>query len=347
MAQFLDEYFDTISQNLELNLIDEERLSLLYKKTFDCIDLLLQSSSSSPADTFDPIHFENLTRLIENLIACKSRNSLLLSAQMMLNLLKLLEKQAMQPNADIVLNAVLKISSEIELSSHDTSSLLEALANVEVGEPRLRHQIKEKLVEKVLEKFKLEKREVDALIKDKTFLSDLRLVSLELNSSKTERNSFDLDIFVKYNSFGFLVKLLDLLLNRIATSITRESSDEESNDEESNEAILKDLLEIICTLVMPLMTYEKYFLEENILQTFIQFFQSRSMIENFCERYLNLFYKLMYIFQTMSRKVFYNQRNGTQFEYFRNESESFLVLKDAKLIFATMHFSGPGRLILA
>ena len=49
-------------------------------------------------------------------------------------------------------------------------------------------------------------------------------------------NSFDLDMFVKYDSFVFLVKRIDLLLNRIATGITRESS----------EIILKDyLLEII------------------------------------------------------------------------------------------------------
>ena len=295
----------------------------------------------SSSEAFDLTQFENFLGIMKIEIGFKRKHSLLFSTKFLFYLLKLPEKSACKLYTENILDLALRISSQIDKSSIESDysipRVFEKLANVKSNDEFKKDQIKEKLLELVLNIFKEFTIINEALINNEVFLKLLQLISTELHNSRADiPKRFNFCLFVKYESFGFLTKLFDFLLKRIEIASRINIDGDDLVSDECNENILKFLLEIIIRLVRQQLKYEDYFLKENILQVFIDFFQIPTIVHIFYKRYINMLDKLTCIFMDLTRTLYYNRMNCKKFEYFANKSDSFAILRRVKSVYAEM-----------
>ena len=171
------------------------------------------------------------------------------------------------------------------------------------------------------------------LFKNKTFLNDLEFISIEMNGKQCE--SFDFQIFVKFDSFGFLVRFFSLLIKQIDV--------EQEDNDETYEMILKDLLEIFYELLRHRsLNYVENFVKENMFEEILVFLSDSTLVEYFFDRYVSMFYKIMCIFQDITRGIhfitLYSDSNFI-FKYFSKDTDYLTTLNNIKSLLGKIYFA--------
>jgi hypothetical protein len=161
------------------------------------------------------------------------------------------------------------------------------------------------------------------LVRDETFIDDLRLLSITLNNDNN--TFFYWDLFKKYNSIYLFTKLLDFMFKILKDELSCDSS--EDDNREIVHRVLRDLLEIIFQLVQKSYKFKKSFLDKGMFIIFIKFFEDISLVEFLVKAYVNTISKIVSIFFLLCRKLYYLDDVSP---YISDRAQTVKVLIDAR-----------------
>ena len=261
---------------------------------------------------------------------------MLIGSSLLKRFLILIEKKLDTNQIEITLEIILNLSekkmfnrsAEIIDKSH-----FENLENLTKDKPimdKIVSNFEKKTIHSCLSSFEV-LLVTDQLFENTLFKQNLNYISKILNGNQSK--SFDWEIFGQFDSFRFFSRLFEFLFDRFDKMLYNQ-------DENLEEFIdlLKDIVEIIFRLVRRPLKYERNFIKYGMFQIILKIFENILLVKFIYELNLSILYKTVCIFIDISKFIYYESiREGKRFEYFDTESNSFLILNQAKDVLYDLH----------
>jgi hypothetical protein len=241
---------------------------------------------------------ENAFKIIEIISSMRVREILEIKSTFFLRLLNLMTHD----REGRILNILLSLSenyvySKIDFLILNHSTLLDRIKQmVNTNLP-----IKDKIISNLNEKLFRDRLEYliqfdlydQNLEDDKTFLNDLKAVSLVLNQKK--ERFMHVKLIFNDESVEGLIRIFHFLIEWLKTQDSLESN---------RLYALNDLAEILIKLFRSPYNFKDKFFKRGILQVFYELFKETGLLESLFERHIILLYKLIDIFRLSSKRLY-------------------------------------------
>ena len=166
------------------------------------------------------------------------------------------------------------------------------------------------------------------LLRNQTFIKDLRNISVLLNDQNKERTPVNVNVFIKHNAFNFLTKLFAFLLDDLKQTHMHD-------DSTSQYELLRDFLEIAKQIVYRAGAYHniEYFLRENILQITLDLLKDEAAVRFLFQSSLNSLSKIICLFYRACRKLYFNKQFGLFYEYVHAQKIEYILVNARDLLY--------------
>jgi hypothetical protein len=258
---------------------------------------------------------ENAFKIIEIISSMRVREILVIKSTFVLRLLNLITPDRERR----ILNIILSLSEnyvyeKLDFFHLDHSTLLDRIDQMVIENLPVKNKIISNLNEKLFRErleylIRFDLSEKYGVEQNRTFLNDLKALSLVLNQKK-ERFMHAKLIFTN-ESIYFFIRFFKYLIEMLKQGLSLESIRLDA---------LNNLAEILIKLIRSPYDFKDEFLKQGILQVFYELFEATGLLRLLFERSINTLNKLTDIFRLLAKRLYtLKQGINNPLEYLTND----------------------------